>query len=238
MQLQMNLVLQDKKTDSTSWTLWQRDDARSRQWLEHNVNIFEESRNILREMSSRKKGSRKKASKKEFKIQFQATHNEASRDAIIAISSLEFTKDCMKHPRPKPSKKPASPKPKTKKHKPDNPQIIVGGNLGPNKQKNAEITHVISHAPSRAISANHHAAAYRPDDLFLDLSESYSRNINSNYEEPAGYIDYDKYLYTNTPKTKCTYTEYAVDIGDCIKGFKYEMNQFSGYPFRKGKYCR
>ena len=59
MQLQMNLVLQDKKTDSTSWTLWQRDDARSNKWLEHNVNIFEESRNILKELS-KKKGSRKK----------------------------------------------------------------------------------------------------------------------------------------------------------------------------------
>ena len=43
----------------------------------------------------------------------------------------------------------------------------------------------------RPISANHHAAAYRPDDLYLDLSDPYSRHT-INYEEPAGYIDYDK----------------------------------------------
>ena len=47
----------------------------------------------------------------------------------------------------------------TKKHKPDNPQIIVGGNLGPNKQKNAEITHVISHAPSRLDTNSFHSEA-------------------------------------------------------------------------------
>ena len=47
--------------------------------------------------------------KSSYKLQFEADHNDASKDAIIAIDDLKFTEDCKRYSPPKPSKKPSKP---------------------------------------------------------------------------------------------------------------------------------
>ena len=140
MSLRLKLI-QTRKNNPAEWVIWERSEADTKQWLEHEVNLYDEIMALSRQSKGKKSTRRKvnqncyltaplwilklKFNKAQYKLQFEADHNEASKDAIIAIDDLKFFNTCKTDkPRPtrpagKPSRTTAAPTvPKGKKLKP------------------------------------------------------------------------------------------------------------------------
>lgn len=255
MQLKVNILTSDKKAWSKSWNVWSREDAvNGDQWIETELNLIQELGEIFK--GKKRSRSRKKPTtyKKKIKIQFQALHAGASKTAFIAIDNLQFSNDCTtrnptfnKNKRPKPST--------PKQHDLQTPKKQ---NHDINNDINKELViEEIYRAETDQFPAvrfkDKHAAAYRPEDDVIDLR--YSHGLSQSPEpvredylnsgtiyspNHADYYDYarftDDYLGTDSMQA-CKYSNYAVDIGDCIKKFKNEMEVLTGYGTRKNLMC-
>ena len=131
-------LIQTRKNNPSEWVIWERSEADTKQWLEHEVNLYDEIMALSRQSKGKKSTRRKvnqinsaslfttlklKFNKAQYKLQFEADHNEASKDAIIAIDDLKFFNTCKTdkprstRPAGKPSRTTAAPPvPKGNKH--------------------------------------------------------------------------------------------------------------------------
>lgn len=246
MQLKVNILTSDKKTSEKPYTIWSREEAiNGDQWIETNLNLLEEL-NELRPKKGRRISRRKQmGNKKKIRIQFQAIHAGASKEAFIAIDNIQFSNDCRSHPSRK-----KSPRPNNRQNNKSKGSRITSPNneeqkppLKGHKPQTDQLEIVLV---DRSYMTNH-AAAYRPKDEVMDMrfpnsspSPSY---LNSGYiysPNHADYYDFERYsagYFGMDQMQGCKYSNYAVDIGDCIKKFKNEMEVSKGYGTRQNMIC-